>query len=69
MQNTFLDYFSLFMSLYEMFCADPLHQNEHGVWGKHLWPWFKAHYLSKGEPDELDERSVYLFVKQLRTHK
>ena len=47
------------MSLYEMFCADPLHQIENGVWGKHLWLWFKAHYLQKGELDELDERSVH----------
>jgi len=44
------------MSLYEMFCADPLHQIEHGVWGKHLWPWFKAYYLLRGELDKLDQR-------------
>ena len=42
------------MSLYEMFCADPLHQIEQGVWGRHFWLWFKANYLSKGELDELD---------------
>ncbi|KAF9784788.1 hypothetical protein BJ322DRAFT_1109498 [Thelephora terrestris] len=52
--NTFLDYFSLHMSLYEMFCSDPLHQIEQGVWGKHFWQWFKTHYIMKGELDELD---------------
>ena len=48
------------MPLYEMFCADPLHQIEQGVWGKHLWLWVKTHYLLKGELDELDERLVFL---------
>jgi hypothetical protein len=42
------------MSLYEMFCANPLHQTELGVWGRHFWLWFKANYLLKGELDELD---------------
>jgi len=44
------------MSLYKMFCADPLHQIKHGVWGKHIWLWYKAHYLSKSELDTLDKR-------------
>jgi len=47
------------MSLYEMFAADPLHQIEHGVWGRHIWLWYKAHYLSKGELDTLDKRSPF----------
>ena len=44
------------MSLYDMFCSDPLHQIEHGVWGKHIWVWFKGYYLLRGELDKLDER-------------
>ena len=41
-----------------MFSADPMHQIEHGVWGKHLWPWAKTSYLLKGELDELDAKYV-----------
>lgn len=47
------------MSLYKMFCADPLHQIDHGVWGKHIWLWYKAYYLSKSELDTLDKRSPF----------
>ena len=41
-----------------MFSADPMHQIEHSLWGKHVWPWAKTSYLLKGELDELDARSV-----------
>ena len=49
-----------------MFCADPLHQIEHGVWGKHLWVWFKGYYLLRGELDKLDDRSVCFTAQLLR---
>ncbi|KAF9789541.1 hypothetical protein BJ322DRAFT_1105394 [Thelephora terrestris] len=65
--NTFLDYFSLYMPLYEMFCADPLHQIEQGVWGKHFWLWFKTYYLMKGELDELDDRSAGLHSSNMHS--
>lgn len=47
--------------MYKMFCANPLYQIEQGVWGKHFWLWFKAHYLSRSELDTLNER-LYLFI-------
>ena len=53
------------MSLYEMFSADPMHQIEHGLWGKHIWPWTKTSYLLKDELDELDARSVGHSAQQL----
>ena len=60
MQNTILNYFSIYMSLYKMFCTDPLHQIKQGIWGKHFWLWFwlwfKSNFLTKSELDELDTR-------------
>ena len=62
-QNTFLDYFGYYTSIYEAISADPLHQIELGVFGKHIWLWVinksdVAGYLLKGELDILDERFV-----------
>lgn len=60
-QNTFLDYFGYYTSIYEAISADPLHQIELGVFGKHIWLWViskgdVAGYLLKGELDMLDDR-------------
>ena len=44
-QNTFLDHFSHYTSIYEAVSADLLHQIELGVHSKHIWPWV----VSKGD--------------------
>jgi hypothetical protein len=67
-QNTFLNYFSHFTSIYEAISADLLHQIELGVFGKHFWLWVISKgdmpgYLSDGELDMLDDRySVFVVL-------
>jgi hypothetical protein len=59
-QNTFLNYFGQFTSIYEAISADLLHQIELGVFGKHFWLWVISKgdpgYLSDEELDALDDR-------------
>ncbi|KAG9093136.1 hypothetical protein FS749_015009 [Ceratobasidium sp. UAMH 11750] len=43
-------------SLFQAFSADPLHQIELGVFGKHLWPWLLKHIMTEDQQAELDER-------------
>ena len=62
LQNTFLNYFSHFTSIYEAVSADLLHQIELGVFGRHFWLWVISKgdnpggYLSDEELDTLDDR-------------
>jgi len=61
LQNTFLNYFSYFTSIYEAISADPLHQIELGVFSKHFFLWIISKgdnpgYLSKKELDVLDDK-------------
>jgi len=61
-----LNYFSYFTSIYEAISADPLHQIELGVFGKHFWLWI----ISKGDPgylgneglDILDDKYVVFII-------
>ena len=39
LQNTFLKFFSAFLSIFLAFILDPLHAIEQGEHGRHLWPW------------------------------
>lgn len=39
-----------------MFPAEPLHQVEQGVHGKHMWPWIKDNYLTPHELAVLDQK-------------
>jgi hypothetical protein len=39
LQNTFLKFFSTFLSIFLAFILDPLHAIEQGEHGRHLWPW------------------------------
>jgi hypothetical protein len=55
-----LNYFGHFTSIYEAISADPLHQIELGVFGKHFWLWIISKgdnpgYLSNKELDMLDD--------------
>ncbi|KAG9119795.1 hypothetical protein FRC07_005011, partial [Ceratobasidium sp. 392] len=43
-------------SLFQAFVADPLHQIELGVFGKHMWPWILNNVLKDLQQAELDER-------------
>ncbi|KAG8734944.1 hypothetical protein FRC10_011167 [Ceratobasidium sp. 414] len=42
-------------SIYDAIIADPLHQIEQGVWGKHLWMWIRND-LPKASKQILDDR-------------
>ncbi|KDN40330.1 hypothetical protein RSAG8_08240, partial [Rhizoctonia solani AG-8 WAC10335] len=44
-----------FFSVYRAIAADPLHQIEQGVFGKHLWPWIRDQ-LSNEKKATLDKR-------------
>ena len=55
-QNTLLKYFSNYIDVYQTFPAEPLHQIEQGIYGKHMWPWIKASYLTAHELAILDEK-------------
>ena len=50
------------MCVYQSFCADPLHQIEQGIWGKHLWCWIKNTYLSSSELGKLDDMYVHKLI-------
>lgn len=54
-QSTFFDIIPSFHSIYNAVVADPLHQIEQGIWGKHLWPWIRDQ-LSQRQKGVLDER-------------
>ncbi|KDN35213.1 hypothetical protein RSAG8_11788, partial [Rhizoctonia solani AG-8 WAC10335] len=45
----------LYSSLPSAIIADPLHQIEQGIWGKHLWPWIRDQ-LPTASKDTLDAR-------------
>ncbi|KDN42568.1 hypothetical protein RSAG8_06711, partial [Rhizoctonia solani AG-8 WAC10335] len=40
-RSAFLDIIPPIHSIYGAIIADPLHQIEQGIWGKHLWPWIR----------------------------
>ncbi|KAG9098331.1 hypothetical protein FS749_004060 [Ceratobasidium sp. UAMH 11750] len=40
-RSAFLDIIPTIHSIYDAGIADPLHQIEQGIWGKHLWPWIR----------------------------
>ncbi|CAE6460610.1 unnamed protein product, partial [Rhizoctonia solani] len=42
-------------SIYGAIIADPLHQIEQGIWGKHLWPWIRDQ-LPTSSKETLDAR-------------
>jgi hypothetical protein len=56
------------MCVYQSFCADPLHQIEQGIWGKHLWCWLKKTYLSASELGKLDGMYVCKHILCTFTH-
>ena len=41
-----------------MFPAEPLHQIEQGIHGKHTWVWIKATYLTSNELAVLDQKQA-----------
>jgi hypothetical protein len=53
-------YFSNYIDLYQMFPAEPLHQVEQGIHGKHMWPWIKNNYLTAYELAVLDQKCILL---------
>ena len=55
-QNVLLMYFSNYIDIYQMFPAEPLHQIEQGIYGRHIWPWIKANYLTTHELAILDQK-------------
>ncbi|KAG9094666.1 hypothetical protein FS749_012061 [Ceratobasidium sp. UAMH 11750] len=54
-RSAFLDLIPPIHSIYDAIIADPLHQIEQGVWGKHLWPWIK-NQLPDSSKQILDDR-------------
>ncbi|KAF8603005.1 hypothetical protein BDV93DRAFT_556926 [Ceratobasidium sp. AG-I] len=54
-RSAFFDLIPPFHSIYSAIVADPLHQIEQGVWGKHLWLWIR-NSLSKQQKKTLDAR-------------
>lgn len=50
------------MCIYQSFSADPLHQIEQGIWGRHFWQWLKGVYLSASELRKLDEMYVVWII-------
>ncbi|KAL1662130.1 hypothetical protein GGF50DRAFT_117329 [Schizophyllum commune] len=61
-KNTFLQLFGQYLSVYDMFVVDPLHQIEQGEWGRHWWPWL-LEKLSSESLDAIDEsfKSCYRY--------
>ncbi|KAG8727553.1 hypothetical protein FRC10_005855, partial [Ceratobasidium sp. 414] len=55
MRSAFLDIIPPIHSIYDAIIADPLHQIEQGIWGKHLWPWIKSQ-LPDSSKQVLDDR-------------
>ncbi|KAG8714224.1 hypothetical protein FRC08_012222 [Ceratobasidium sp. 394] len=53
--NIFYDIIPRFFSVYSAVTADPLHQIEQGIFGKHIWPWIRSG-LSKKQAAALDAR-------------
>lgn len=56
-----MNYFSYLTSIYKAISADPLHQIELGVFGKHFWLWIISKgddpgYLGGNQLDALDEK-------------
>ncbi|QRV96205.1 hypothetical protein RhiJN_24223 [Ceratobasidium sp. AG-Ba] len=54
-RSAFIDIIPPIHSIYDAVVADPLHQIEQGVWGKHLWPWIRDD-LPKASRKILDSR-------------
>ena len=54
-QNIFHNIMPPYFSVYLAVGADPLHQIEQGVFGKHIWPWLREE-LSKKQAKVLDTR-------------
>ncbi|QRW13306.1 hypothetical protein RhiLY_12305 [Ceratobasidium sp. AG-Ba] len=55
MKNVFHDIIPSFFSVYLAVAADPLHQIEQGIFGKHIWPWLRDS-LSNSQATILDTR-------------
>ncbi|QRV91941.1 hypothetical protein RhiJN_19959 [Ceratobasidium sp. AG-Ba] len=55
LESSFFDIIPSIHSIYDAVVADPLHQIEQGIWGKHLWPWIRDQ-LPKNSQAILDER-------------
>ncbi|KAG9074450.1 hypothetical protein FRC06_010682, partial [Ceratobasidium sp. 370] len=53
--SAFLDIIPPIHSIYNAVIADPLHQIEQGIWGKHLWAWIKKE-LPDSSKQILDDR-------------
>jgi hypothetical protein len=65
-----LNYFGYFTSIYEAISADPLHQIELGVFGKHFWLWIISKgdnpgYLDNKELDVLDDKYVIFTMSRV----
>ncbi|KAG9125007.1 hypothetical protein FRC07_009351 [Ceratobasidium sp. 392] len=54
-RSAFFDIIPPCHSIYNAMIADPLHQIEQGIWGKHLWVWIKD-ALPKASKQILDDR-------------
>ncbi|QRV90390.1 hypothetical protein RhiJN_18408 [Ceratobasidium sp. AG-Ba] len=57
MMNVFHDIIPSFFSVYLAVAADPLHQIEQGIFGKHIWPWLRDS-LSNSQATILDARCI-----------
>ena|SRR5882762_4710917 len=60
LQNTFLNSFSAYISIFQAFILDPLHAIEQGEHGKHLWPWL-CEALPESSLSEIDSWYIWLY--------
>jgi hypothetical protein len=60
LQNTFLNFFSEYISIFQAFGLDPLHAIEQGEYGRHLWPWLRE-ALPGSSLSEIDFWYVLLY--------
>ncbi|KAJ3552152.1 hypothetical protein NM688_g4302 [Phlebia brevispora] len=58
--NAFFGVCGYVFDLYRAFAADPLHEIEQGVYGKHIWPWILEHILDKDMQDHVDAHFIAL---------
>ncbi|KAJ3530334.1 hypothetical protein NM688_g7726 [Phlebia brevispora] len=58
--NAFFGVCGYVFDLYRAFAADPLHEIEQGVYGKHIWPWLLEHILDKDMQDHVDAHFIAL---------
>ncbi|KAJ3559142.1 hypothetical protein NM688_g517 [Phlebia brevispora] len=66
--NAFFGVCSYFFDFYRTFTADPLHEIEQGVYGKHIWPWMLESILDKDMQTHVDMHGVTA-LKYITVHE